>query len=115
MAIEIVDSKGQQMVKAAPKVTGAKAVGSNIIFEKLTNQEIVGSSFVTDSEDIGSPQGYIVDIGPSIEAQSQLWGFEVGDRVILSGKFVPLPKELSKNGREIGIIDPSAIKAVLKE
>jgi hypothetical protein len=110
---KIVDVAGEKMFVAAPKIIDAKPVGTQILFEKLTAQEILGSKIhVSDDMNLGAPQGYVLSLGPSV---AEAWGVKVGDRVIMSGSFTPLPDGISKSGRELGLIEPHAIKAVLIE
>ena len=110
----IVDPTGQEITaKAAPAVIDVKAAGSQIIVEHLTSQEILGTNLIVEDEMAGTPhQAYIVDIGPAVDTKN--WGFEVGSRVVLQGKFVPIPM-MSESGRLMGSTDPSSVKVILVE
>lgn len=108
---KIVKANGEAF--GVPAVVGVKAVGSGIIVELLTPQEILGTSIAVDEDSkIGAPQGYIIDIGPAMDPK---YGFKIGDRVVLSGTHTPLPESLSTNGRPLGSVEPYVIKAVLQE
>ncbi len=60
-----------------------------------------------------SQQGRIVDIGPSVETDK--WGFAKGQRVLLQGTFVPVPKFPDGDERELVTVDPHMIKCILVE
>lgn len=110
---EILSHTGEAFAKSAPKIVGARPVGSMILFERLTPQELLTSKIhVSEGVDAGVPQGYVLAVGPSLDDK---WGIKPGDRVVISGNFTPLPSEASKSGRTIGVCEPHAIKAVLVE
>lgn len=93
---------------------GAKAVGNTIIVEMLKKQEAAGTKILV-GEGLSAdeaPQAFILDIGPHVDEQ---FGFKVGDRVIVQGNCVPLPKKcnLTDNGRDWMVVDTHVIKAVL--
>lgn len=91
---------------------GVKPVGSHILVEILTAQESLGTKLtVTNTSDVGAPQGYVLAVGPSFKEED--WGFTVGDRVLLQGKHIPLP--IISEGRSKSIVEPTMIKAVLVE
>ena len=100
------------MAKTCGKVKNCRPVGSNILVEMLTSQEQLGTKLIVEgTESQGPPQGYILDLGPTVDPK---FGFEVGDRVLLQGSFVPVPK-YGKSERQRGLIEPYVIKAVLIE
>lgn len=96
------------------KIKDVKPVGSQVLVELLSAQEAIGTklSIGGDSTTVGAPQGYVIAVGPNCKPQD--WGFNEGDRVLLQGKHVPLPK-LPEWKRERSLIEPSMIKAVLIE
>jgi hypothetical protein len=107
-----------QAVSKVPSIKGVKPVGSQVLVELLTPQEILGTELYIPEEGKGrtingAPQGYILDGGPLVDFAS--WGFKKGDRVTLSGSFTPLPEEASKNSRPLSLVEPHCIKAVLLE
>lgn len=95
-------------------ITGVKAVGSFILVEHLTEEEVMNTRLCLPKKDEekGGNQAYIIDIGPALEREK--WGFEIGQRVLLQGSFVPVPK-VKSNGRKIGVVSPHDIKAVFLE
>jgi hypothetical protein len=100
------------MKRKAQKVIGARACGSQILVELLSDQESMNTRLSVGKASGIPPQAFIVDIGPaSAEAP---WGFEVGDRVLLQGNYVPVPK-FNDNDREYGMVEPTAIKCILAE
>ena len=109
--MSLVDPSGNEITVAAPKVTGAKPVGSQVLIEVLTSKEILGTNLTIGEVELGAPQAYIVAFGPKTAAED--WGFEVGSRVVLSGKFTPLPE--IKGKRIAAVVEPHTIKAVLVE
>jgi hypothetical protein len=102
------------VVKAAPKVTGIHPTGSLIMVEFLTAQEIQGGSILlgNDTEIEGPPQGYVLEVGPSLPESS---GIKVGQRVIVQGRGVgPLP-DFDGSNKERMLVEFSMIKAILDE
>jgi co-chaperonin GroES (HSP10) len=104
---------GQEIcTKSCPKVTSVKPVGTQVLVEFLTPQEILGTNLTLDENvQAGAPQGYIVAVGARVDMA--VWGFNVGDRVLCSGAFTPCPEHNSS--RITGLIEPHVIKAVLVE
>ncbi|NIQ16115.1 MAG: hypothetical protein GTO02_17500, partial [Candidatus Dadabacteria bacterium] len=100
------------MSKKVGKIVGVKPTGIQILIEHLTAQEASGSSIVVgENADIGAPQAYVLAIGPGLEEERDKLGFKVGDRVVVQGKYIPLPKPEGQK-RELGVIDHVNIKAV---
>ncbi len=91
------------------KVKGAKATGSFILVEMLTEGEASGSKLVTSEKQ--SNQGYVLDIGPALDGK---WGIKVGDRVLMQGTFTPVPKA-NLEDRDLSICDAHCIKCILSE
>ena len=95
-----------------PKICGIKPTGSQVLIELLTSQEVLGTSMVVgDAADVGSPQAYILDFGPGLKEDV---GLKVGDRVLLQGSYVPVPK-FDDSARRRGLVELHGIKAVLYE
>jgi hypothetical protein len=88
---------------------GVKATGTFIVVERLSNKEAQGTRLTIQGE---SEQGFVVDVGPALEKEK--WGINVGDRVLLQGTFVPVPK-IGEGTRNLAIADPHSIKCVLVE
>jgi hypothetical protein len=118
MKKSITDLSGNEVKKALPEISHVKPIGNQILVEVLTPDDLLGPSKLHMPDNVksttinGAPQGYILAIGPKVDAT---YGFEVGDRVVLSGAFTPLPEVVSKNGRPQGCVEPHMIKAVLVE
>lgn len=99
--------------RAVRKVVDAKPCSSFILVELLEPQEVLNTRFtVSKDTKIEAPQCFIVDIGPGFDSSKS--GFKIGDRIILSGGFVPIPKA-HENDRQRGIVELHSIKAVLIE
>jgi hypothetical protein len=95
-----------------PKIVGVKPTGSQIMVEILTAQEALGTNMhVTDQAEVGSPQAYITAFGPGLKEDV---GLKIGDRVLLQGTFVPVPK-FDNNPRRRGLLEVHNVKAVLEE
>ena len=96
------------------KIVDVKPTGSQVLVELLSAQEAIGTRIEIGgtSIDTGAPQGYVVEIGPNCNCDN--WGFTKGDRVLLQGKHVPLPRMLEWE-RDRSLVEPSMIKAVLIE
>lgn len=94
---------------ASSKVVGVKPTGSRVLIEMLTSQEILDTKiFVreTASND-GPPQAVVLAIGPTLVDH----GLTLGDRVVLQGKYIPVPNCESDKIR--GIVEYNDIKAIL--
>jgi hypothetical protein len=98
------------------KVVDCCPVGYGILVELLSSQEAIGTTLQIDSRSkaAGAPQGYILKIGDFVNEEKQ-YPFKEGDRVLLSGGYTPVPSYHRDNDRELGIVEPHAIKAILKE
>ena len=118
MKRQITDIAGNEIVQALPKVKDVMPVGTQILVELLTPEEIMGPTKLHIPEGAsknainGAPQGYILKIGPKVDEN---WGFKVGQRVVMSGGYVPLPESTSPNGRPRACVEPHIVKAVLIE
>lgn len=100
------------MKRKAHKIVGARASGTQVLVEMLTDQESIGTKLTVGKSTGVPPQAFILDIGPA-NAQTN-WGFEVGDRVLLQGNYVPVPS-FGDNERDLGMVEPTAIKCILME
>jgi co-chaperonin GroES (HSP10) len=98
--------------KRAGAITGIKAAGTFVVVAMLTPEESFGTVLTLSEKTKAPPQGYIIDIGPSLD--SEKWGIKKGDRVLLQGTYVPVPGH-QDNGRELGIVQPHDIKCILLE
>ena len=94
------------------KVTDYKATGSKVLVQMLSAEEAAGSLLATGGK---SNQGRILDIGPGLLAEIDKYGFAVGNRVLLQGTFVPVPRFPDGDTRELGVVDPHMIQCVLVE
>lgn len=110
-------------VRRCPDIKAVKPLGGQILVEILLEEEVSPQSSIILPDSAknkgnanvgGAPQGYVLDIGPGL---SPAFGVKVGDRVLLQGAFVPLPKlSDNRNGsRERALVEPHTIKAILEE
>lgn len=107
-------------VRKQPRIKEVKPFGGLILVEIFTEEEVSDSSIIMP--DVaknragvgGAPQGRILDIGPGIPKEA---GIKVGDRVLLQGSFVPLPKltDQRDGDRERALIEIHTIKGLLLE
>jgi co-chaperonin GroES (HSP10) len=105
-----------------PPIRHVKPLGGQVLVEIYTEEEVSGSQlFLPDNAKNkgglgvgGAPQGRVLDIGPGLSSE---FGVKIGDRVLLQGSFVPLPKIMdNRDGdRERALVEPHTIKAVLIE
>lgn len=97
-----------------PKVAGVRLTGVQVLVEMLTEQEMLGTSLtVSNKPDLKVPrQGYVKSVGNLFKSTE--WGFDIGDRVLISGSGVMAPN-YDDCHRERFIMDPHAIKSVLIE
>lgn len=99
---------------SVPKITSAKPAGQAVLVEVLTAQELMGTILtVAESTDPKVPlQGYVIAVGPVFKKES--WGFDVGDRVLISGSGVMAPS-YDNCERDRFLMEPNCIKSVLEE
>jgi hypothetical protein len=99
-------------LRKAGSIVAVKATGSGVLVEMLKADEALGTKLYVGNNATSPPQGFVIDIGPSLKSEE--WGIKVGDRVLLQGSFVPLPK-FGDGTRDLGMVEPHAIKCVLIE
>ena len=115
---QITDIAGNEIKSALPSIKDVNPVGTCVLVELLTPEEIMGPSKLhipagaAQGVINGAPQGYILKIGGRVEPS---YGLKVGDRICMQGNFVPLPDSTSKNGRPLASVEPHTIKAILVE
>jgi hypothetical protein len=115
---KITDASGRELKKIIPSIKDVKPVGTQILIELLTPNELLNTSLHLGSDDgkavsiDGAPQAYVLKVGPKVDPA---WGISEGDRVVVSGSHTPLPEAASKNGRMVGCVEPHAVKAILIE
>jgi co-chaperonin GroES (HSP10) len=89
-----------------------KPCGSQILIELLTVQEIMNTNLIlNNSKQHTEYQGFVLAHGPGVDPS--VYGFGVGDRVLLSGSGVPVPSVDNTSERERILMEPHSIKAVL--
>jgi len=98
----------------SPKVVDLKPVGSQVLVELLTTQELANTTIaISEAVDLKvTLQGYVRAIGPGCKYED--WGFKVGDRVLISGGGVIAPN-YDGTHRDRFIMEPYTIKSVLIE
>ena len=95
------------------KVTGCKPCGSQVLIELLTSQEILQTKLYVINKKLASEyQAVVLAVGPSLKENISNYGFNVGDRVVISGNATPVP-DYDNSDREKVLVEPFAIKAVL--
>ena len=100
---------------SVPNVVGCMPVGSQVLVEHLTDQEMLNTKLelVSPERKKGDiQQSYVLSAGPGFKPDD--WGFGVGDRVMVVGTYNPVPVR-SANDRELGIVEPHNIRGVLVE
>ena len=100
---------------SVPKIISCKPVGSAVLIEHLTDNEMMGTNLVlakSSAKTVEIQQAYVLAVGPHYD--EKIFGFKVGDRVTVSGSYNPLPK-FYDGQRELGIVEPHAIRAILVE
>jgi co-chaperonin GroES (HSP10) len=119
---EDFDLSEKRVVKQ-PAIRAVKPLGGQILVEVFLEEEVSPDSKIIlpdisknkgDRGVGGAPQGRVLDIGPGL---SPSFGVKVGDRVLLQGNFVPLPKlsDQRDGDRERALVEPHTIKALLLE
>jgi hypothetical protein len=97
-----------------PKVKGVRPCGAQVLIEFLTSQEMLGTSLVVnDKTDLKVPlQGYVRATGPNFKSSD--YGFDVGDRVTVSGAGIHVPN-WDGIARDRFLMEPSSVKGVIVE
>jgi hypothetical protein len=99
------------------KIIGCKPVASQVLVEHLTDNEMMDTNLLLpNSKESGSgavQQSIVLDYGPSFDPEK--WGYDKGDRVMVVGSYNPVPKINDNQTREMGIIEPHNVRAVLLE
>ncbi len=111
---KLVNADGSEVSASAPKIKGVKPVNNQVLIEMLTKNEVLNTNlYVGDGgvDAVGAPQAYILAIGPGVNKDLNL---KVGDRVLLQGMFVPVPK-FDDSPRLKGLVLPDMIKGILVE
>ena len=115
------DCCGGKCFVDAPSKSGTpskvKPCGSQVLVELLTVQEKLNTKLTLLNNQKASSndafQAYVLAVGPSLEVEK--WGFNLGDRVLLSGGAIPVPNLGKNEHREWVLLEPSSIKCVVKE
>ena len=99
------------------KVVDCEPVGAAILVEMLSSQEALGTTLhIEGKAQSGAPQGSVLKLGPLVYGAGNAEGqVQVGDRVLLSGTFTPVPEFPRENGRMLGLVELHVIKAILAE
>ena len=94
------------------KVKSCKPAGHQILIRRLSNAEIAGTTLhLADNVKLQeTPQAYILAFGPMVD--SEKYGLEVGDRVLVTGVCTPVPVI---EGQQFDLIEPHMIKGILEE
>lgn len=105
---------GSSVSKEVGTVVNVKPVGTQVLIEILTPQEMAGTSLMlTERTDLKVPlQGYVRAAGPMCRCND--YGFQLGDRVLISGTGVKAP-DYDGSHRDRYFMEPHAIKSVLVE
>jgi co-chaperonin GroES (HSP10) len=101
------------MTKKVGEIKEIVPVGTQVLIETLTQQEVLGTHLELPEDKVEkkqAPQGYVLGIGLKVEG----FGFRVGDRVIITGNYTPVP-EFKKSHRSMILVEPHQVKAILKE
>lgn len=99
---------------ALPKVKAVHAFGSKILVEVLRADEIIGTRFHIGNnvEPDGAPQAYIVELGPTVAADS---GLKVGQRVYWTGKGTEIKDPRTTDGRIRALLEIANVLAIIDE
>jgi co-chaperonin GroES (HSP10) len=107
----MASKKVEKLVFEVNEVKGCRPVGSQILLELLTAQEIMNTKLhLRNNKATNEYQAFVLACGPGITSES--WGFKVGDRVLVSGSGVPVPN-YDDSERDRVLMEPHSIKGVL--
>lgn len=112
MSKKIIDAVGNEVssIKRVEKIT---PIGSNVLLELLTQQEILNTKITitdTNTAEGSCPQALIVSIGGAVDLTR--YDIKEGDRVLIQGTFNPAP-DIPGYTRRLVLLEPHNIKAVL--
>lgn len=105
-----------ELVSTTKKVVGLNPIGSQVLIELLTYNEQHPSTIVHANGKFAKDEarhGWVRKIGPNVKSVD--WNFSVGDRVLISGTGVPVPRFDGNNDREWVLLEPYTLKAILEE
>ncbi len=104
-----------ELASASKKIVGIKPVGSQVLVELLSYQEMHPSAIVTSGKFAKDEarHGWVRKIGPSVKKED--WIFAEGNRVLINGNGTPVPKFEGDNDREWVLLEPYTMKAILEE
>lgn len=107
----MASKKVEKLSLEVNEVKGCRPVGSQILLELLTAQEIMNTKLhLRNNKATNEYQAFVLACGPSITSEN--WGFKVGDRVLVSGSGVPVPN-YDDCERDRVLMEPHSIKGVL--
>jgi hypothetical protein len=97
-----------------PKIKSVKPCGAQVLIEFLTQQEMLGTTLVVNEKmDLKVPlQGYVRAVGPNFKSSD--YGFDIGDRVTVSGAGIHVPNWDGIN-RDRFLMEPTSVKGVIVE
>lgn len=107
---KLVLPEGVETSQLTP-VTACRPCGSQVLLELLTVQEMMGTElFLKNTKTHNEYQAIVLSLGPNLDPS--VYGFKVGDRVLLSGTGVPVPN-YDNSDREKVLMEPYCVKGVL--
>jgi len=114
---KILNADGSTATKKVPEIKAIHPATSSVLVEMLNPDEVINTNlYVGEGVDTGPPQAYIVEFGHSLLKSMEEGNFpyKVGDRVILTGNYVPVPN-WDEHHRLRGLVELHNIKAVIEE
>ena len=104
-------SKKSKVENELKEVKSVLPVGNQVLVERIFESELLEfeTELLVSTNDKPSNQGFVLAIGPTVDDKVNI---KVGDRVLLQGSFVPVPK-YGTGTREQNLVYPDMIKAVL--
>jgi hypothetical protein len=106
-----VSAQNVDVVYESKEVKLCKPCNSLILLELLTEQERMGTRLhLQNNKPSAEYQAFVLSAGPNFDPS--IWGFNVGDRVLVSGGGVPVPN-YNNSERDKVIMEPHSIKGVL--
>lgn len=107
----------EAQVYSVPKVKATKPVGSQVLLEILHSQELMNTTLQlsADTTPKVALQAYVRAVGPAVKLAD--WGFDIGDRVLISGSGVMVPRYegMPNAHRDSFLMEPHSIRGVIAE
>lgn len=100
-------------MREVSEIESVRPCGSQVLVEVLNPEECYGTKLILHKQTkVETPQAIILAVGPAVKLAD--WGFDIGDRVLLSAQVTPVPN-FNESKRNKVLLEPHCVKAVVVE